>query len=305
MKRKKAYQLIMGSVALVYLGSVAYATDRQPEIGGETVYVQRECSRERKEGLQDIKVIAEEKEISMKDMAVLDVEACHDNIEQKEEAHADENGGLEKQEKENPQKAESEKKSQTKKYKSGKKTDERSGTEKKTREKKNQWKNEKKEKIEKKIKTERKFKTERNEKKRKRIRAVMAQQVLLSKEDRRNLLRIVEAEATGEDITGKMLVASVVLNRVKNSAFPSSVTEVVFQNKNGCYQFSPVKDGRFYQVKISKETKKAVKRVLAGEDYSQGALYFMARRRASAYGIQWFDGHLTSVLTHGGHEFFR
>lgn len=294
MKRKKAYQLIMGSVALVYLGSIAYVTERQPETEGEAVYVQRECGRERKEGLQDTKVIAEEKEISMKEMTAPDVEACYYNIEQKEEAQK---SGLEKQEKKNPQKAESERKSKTKKYKSRKKTAGKSTAEKKTGEKKNQF--------HKTLEKKKHWEKEKYEKKRKCIQPVMAQQILLSKEDTRNLLRIVEAEATGEDITGKMLVASVVLNRVKNSAFPSSVTEVVFQNKNGCYQFSPVKDGRFYQVKISRETKKAVKRVLAGEDYSQGALYFMARRRASAYGIQWFDGHLTSVLTHGGHEFFR
>lgn len=41
------------------------------------------------------------------------------------------------------------------------------------------------------------------------------------------LLRIVEAEAGGEDITGKMLVANVIMNRVQNGRFPDTVTEVV------------------------------------------------------------------------------
>ena len=41
------------------------------------------------------------------------------------------------------------------------------------------------------------------------------------------LLRIVEAEAGGEDIIGKMLVANVIMNRVNSSRFPDTVTEVV------------------------------------------------------------------------------
>ena len=87
-----------------------------------------------------------------------------------------------------------------------------------------------------------------------------------------NLLRIVEAEAGGEDKKGKMLVANVVLNRVENEDFPDTVTEVIFQSENGTTQFSPISDGRFYTVKISQETKEAVDAALRGEDNSQGAL---------------------------------
>ena len=65
----------------------------------------------------------------------------------------------------------------------------------------------------------------------------------ISDKDYEVLLRIVEAEAGGEDETGKILVANVVLNRVQNSAFPDTVEEVVFQNEGGCYQFSPIENG--------------------------------------------------------------
>ena len=44
-----------------------------------------------------------------------------------------------------------------------------------------------------------------------------------------NLLCLVEAEAGGEDLMGKMLVANVVLNRVKDKRFPNSINEVIFQ----------------------------------------------------------------------------
>ncbi|HAU86474.1 MAG TPA: hypothetical protein DCW90_13560, partial [Lachnospiraceae bacterium] len=73
----------------------------------------------------------------------------------------------------------------------------------------------------------------------------------LSATEKNILMRIVEAEATGEDITGKMLVANVVLNRVNNSSFPDTVEGVVFQKNGSVYQFSPIKDGRYYKVEIS------------------------------------------------------
>lgn len=129
--------------------------------------------------------------------------------------------------------------------------------------------------------------------------------IQLSDTDKKVLLRIVEAEATGEDIKGKMLVANVILNRVKSEKFPDSVEAVVFQQKGKKYQFSPIRDGRYYKVSVSEQTEKAVERVLNGEDFSQGALYFMSRRQADSHNVKWFDNHLTKVLSHGTHEFFK
>lgn len=119
------------------------------------------------------------------------------------------------------------------------------------------------------------------------------------------LQRIVEAEASGETTKGKMLVANVILNRVKNTYFPDTVEGVVFQRNGGTYQFSPIKDGRYYSVKVSSDTKKAVSRVLKGEDESKGALYFSARSKADRNSMRWFDNHLTFLFEYGGHEFFK
>ena len=119
-----------------------------------------------------------------------------------------------------------------------------------------------------------------------------------------NLLRIVEAEAGGEDIIGKMLVANVVLNRVEDEQFPNSINEVIFQSDNGVTQFSPISDGRFYSVKVSQETVEAVNQVLQGEDNSQGALYFAARKAANEENMRWFDEKLERLFAYGGHEFF-
>ena len=107
-----------------------------------------------------------------------------------------------------------------------------------------------------------------------------------------NLLHLVEAEAGGEDLIGKMLVANVVLNRVRDKHFPNTINEVIFQSSNGVAQFSPISDGRFYTIRVSNETIEAVNRVLQGEDNSQGALYFAARKLASEENMRWFDEKL-------------
>ncbi|MBD5494048.1 MAG: cell wall hydrolase [Lachnospiraceae bacterium] len=126
----------------------------------------------------------------------------------------------------------------------------------------------------------------------------------LSEQDYDTLLRIVEAEAGGEDEDGKLLVANVVLNRVNSEMFPDTVTEVVMQKGDGVAQFTPTVDGRFQNVKISEETYEAVERALYGEDISQGALYFCARNRADSSRMRWFDQKLTKLFAYGNHEFF-
>lgn len=135
-----------------------------------------------------------------------------------------------------------------------------------------------------------------------------AQQMVLDNQmdvnDYYTLLQIVEAEATGGDLKSKILIADVVLNRVKDSRFPDTIYEVVWQRAGGSPQFSPTDDGRIYTVSITDETIEAVDRALAGEDYSDGALFFAARSSAEAQNMNWFDQNLESMFEYGGHEFF-
>ncbi len=119
------------------------------------------------------------------------------------------------------------------------------------------------------------------------------------------LERIVEAEASGEDMIGKILIVNVVLNRIKDDTFPDTVEGVICQKTDGEYQFSPLADKRFWSVKISNDTEKAVQRALDGENYSDGALYFMARKRARGSSARWFDKNLEWLFQHGGHEFYK
>lgn len=126
--------------------------------------------------------------------------------------------------------------------------------------------------------------------------------ISVSKEDYQCLLRIVQAEAGGEDAYGKRLVANVILNRVVSGEFPNTVTGVVFQKG----QFSPIRNGAYDSAKVSESTRSAVDEVLAkGVDEANGALYFFARQYTSAAKAEWFDTALTKVAQHGVHEFYK
>jgi len=127
---------------------------------------------------------------------------------------------------------------------------------------------------------------------------------LLTEQDYTALVKIVEAEATGEDIIGKIMVANVVLNRVNSSRFPNSIYDVVHQKINGRAQFSPIDDGRYETVPLSKSTYEAVERALSGEDYSNGALFFVARSLTTEEAVSWFDNNLNKVAEYGVHEFY-
>lgn len=115
------------------------------------------------------------------------------------------------------------------------------------------------------------------------------------------LTRIVQAESGGCDMKGRILIANVIFNRVRSDEFPDTITEVVYQKS----QFSPVSDGSMKKCKVTPETIEAVDRALTGEDYSQGALYFMNRKLSSSRNVSWFDRNLTYLFQYDRHEFFK
>lgn len=126
----------------------------------------------------------------------------------------------------------------------------------------------------------------------------------VSEKDLDTLMRIVEAEAGGEDRKGKLLVANVVINRVKSRRFPNNVTDVVYQKAKNVTQFSPVSNGAINKVTVSDETREVVYSALKGEDVSNGALFFMARKYVAPENAEWFDSNLTFLFTYGGHDFY-
>lgn len=123
----------------------------------------------------------------------------------------------------------------------------------------------------------------------------------ITQEDYEALLRIVEAEAGNQDEIGRILVANVVFNRVRNEEFADSIYDVIFQNDGDVYQFQPIIDGNYYRVNVSEITKQCVIRALSGEDYSKGALYFTT----STSPYSWFNSELTFIFNHGAHYFYN
>lgn len=98
--------------------------------------------------------------------------------------------------------------------------------------------------------------------------------IVLTKHDYDWFVKIIEAEAGGESLQGKVAVGSVVLNRVLHQAYPDTITDVIFQKVKHVYQFSPVADGRIYEVVPSSDSYKAAKIALKGIDPTDGALFF-------------------------------
>lgn len=87
------------------------------------------------------------------------------------------------------------------------------------------------------------------------------------------LAAIIECEAGGESYTGKVAVGAVVLNRVRSPLFPSTVLEVIMQNR----QFSPVASGRFSLVLArgaNESCYQAANDAMAGASPVGGCLFF-------------------------------
>lgn len=127
---------------------------------------------------------------------------------------------------------------------------------------------------------------------------------MMTDNDYENLLKIVEAEAGSEDLKGRIMVANVIMNRVKHEEFPDTITDVIYEYKNGVPQFSPVYDGRIDEVTVSDLTKEAVRDTLEGVDYSEGALFFIQKNAAEKQNVSWFEKELKWLFKHGVHEFY-
>ncbi|KHD35107.1 lytic transglycosylase [Clostridium acetobutylicum] len=87
------------------------------------------------------------------------------------------------------------------------------------------------------------------------------------------LARLINAEAGGESYNAMVSVGAVIVNRVQSSAFPNTVTGVIYQVSNGYYQFTPVLNGMINKGATASSLS-AAKAALYGSDPTKGALYF-------------------------------
>ena len=112
-----------------------------------------------------------------------------------------------------------------------------------------------------------------------------------------NLLsRIIYGEARGEPYAGQVAVGAVVLNRVKSSSFPNTISGVIYQSG----AFDAVRDG---QINLSPNStaKKAAQDALNGWDPTYGAIYYFNPSTATN---KWIWSRPMTV-TIGRHRFCK
>ena len=110
------------------------------------------------------------------------------------------------------------------------------------------------------------------------------------------LARVVYGEARGEPYTGQVAVAAVVLNRVKSSKFPNTISGVVYQSG----AFDAVSDGQI-NMTPDETAKKAAQDALNGWDPSYGAIYYFNPNTATN---KWIWSRPMTV-TIGKHRFCK
>jgi N-acetylmuramoyl-L-alanine amidase len=108
--------------------------------------------------------------------------------------------------------------------------------------------------------------------------------------------RIINAEARGEPLTGKIAVGSVIMNRLNSPEFPKTVYDVIFDNESGV-QFTPTEDGSIYYTP-SEECVIAAMIALDGGNTAGDSLYFAATTHC------WAGRNRPMSMTIGNHYFF-
>lgn len=112
--------------------------------------------------------------------------------------------------------------------------------------------------------------------------------------DRYLLAKIVYAEARGESYTGQVAIAAVVLNRVKDSRFPNTVSGVIYQP----WAFTAVNDGQI-NLEPNQKAYQAADDALNGWDPTYGSVYYYNPQTATS---KWI--YTTKKVTQIGKHIF-
>ena len=112
--------------------------------------------------------------------------------------------------------------------------------------------------------------------------------------DHRLLARLVYAEARGETYKGQVAVAAVVLNRVRSSSFPNTISGVIYQTN----AFSCVSNGSINNTPDS-SCIRAARDAMNGWDPTGGCLYYYNPKTASD---DWIRSRTVKTVI-GNHSF--
>ena len=110
------------------------------------------------------------------------------------------------------------------------------------------------------------------------------------------LARLIYGEARGESYTGQVAVGAVVMNRVRSSKFPNTISGVIYQSG----AFDAVSDG---QINLTPDStaKKAAQDAINGWDPTYGAIYYFNPNTATN---KWIWSRPMTV-TIGKHRFCK
>ncbi|OEG00467.1 spore cortex-lytic enzyme [Vulcanibacillus modesticaldus] len=113
-----------------------------------------------------------------------------------------------------------------------------------------------------------------------------------SDNDIKLMANAVYGEARGEPYIGQVAVAAVILNRVKNPAFPNTPSGVIFEPG----AFTAVADGQIW-LTPNETAKRAVRDAIAGWDPSGGAIYYFNPDTATSAWI-WSRPQIKKIGKH-------
>lgn len=121
--------------------------------------------------------------------------------------------------------------------------------------------------------------------------------VMLTEEEKQLLLKLGMAERGNTGcVECTALVMNTVLNRQKDSRFPSSIRNIIYAQD----QFTPVMDGSYEKAEPNELCEQALEMVIKGWDESQGALYY-----EWCEGESWHSKNLELLLQHCDTRFYK
>ena len=121
--------------------------------------------------------------------------------------------------------------------------------------------------------------------------------VMLTEEEKQLLLKLGMAERGNTGcVECTALVMNTVLNRQKDSRFPSSIRNIIYAQD----QFTPVMDGSYEKAEPNELCEQALEMVIKGWDESQGALYY-----EWCEGESWHSKNLELLFQHCDTRFYK
>lgn len=110
------------------------------------------------------------------------------------------------------------------------------------------------------------------------------------------LAKLIYGEARGEPYSGQVAVGAVVMNRVRSSSFPNTISGVIYQSG----AFDAVRDGQI-NLTADATAKKAAQDAINGWDPSYGAIYYFNPSTATN---KWIWSR-PMTITIGRHRFCK